>query len=172
MSWGTFLDCCCQCPHLCGEGWPTLPQETLQHYQVQSPVESLLSSSWSWYRWDFVCAPPKTGVSVSPSPMEVLQSNTPGLQDQIPWTKGFPVLCQIPRLGSMTWGSEPSQQWENFFGIIVLQFVGHPPGGHGIWFYRNCAPPTISLQLLLCLWMRGIFFWWVAVSSCRWWFNS
>ena len=26
------------------------------------------------------------------------------------------------------WDSEPSQQWENFFGIIVLQFVCHPPG--------------------------------------------
>ena len=26
------------------------------------------------------------------------------------------------------WGSEPSQQWESFFGIIILKFVGHPPG--------------------------------------------
>ena len=32
-------------------------------------------------------------------------------------------LCQIPRLGSLTWASEPSPQWENVFGIIVLQFV-------------------------------------------------
>ena len=39
------------------------------------------------------------------------------------------ALCQIPRLGSLMWGSEPSQQWENFFGIIVLQFVGHPSSG-------------------------------------------
>ena len=40
--------------------------------------------------------------------------------------------CQTPRLGNLTWGSEPSLQWENFCGIIVLQFVGHPPGSYGI----------------------------------------
>ena len=61
--------------------------------------------------------------------------------------------CQIPRLGRLTWGSEPSVQWENFCGIIILQFVGRPPGCYGIWFYRDCAPPTFSLWLLLCLWM-------------------
>ena len=38
-------------------------------------------------------------------------------------------LCQIPRLGSLMWGLEPWRQCENFFGIVVLQFVGHPPGG-------------------------------------------
>ena len=38
-------------------------------------------------------------------------------------------LCQIPRLGSLTWASEPSQQWENVFGIIVLQlWVAHQAG--------------------------------------------
>ena len=36
--------------------------------------------------------------------------------------------------------------------------MGHPLGGYGIWFYHDCAPPTISLWLLLCLWMWDIFF--------------
>ena len=58
-------------------------------------------------------------------------------------------LCQIPGLESLTWDSEPSQQWENFFGIIVFQFVGHPLGSYGIWFYHDCAPPTFSLCLLV-----------------------
>ena len=57
-------------------------------------------------------------------------------------------LCQIPRLGSLTWGLEPSQ-WENFSGVIVLQPVGHPLGDYGIWFVCDCAPPTISLHLLV-----------------------
>ena len=66
--------------------------------------------------------------------------------------------CQTPRLRSLMWGSEPSLQWVDFCGIIVLQFVGHPPSGYGTWFYCDCAPPTVSLWLLLCLWMWGIFF--------------
>ena len=66
--------------------------------------------------------------------------------------------CWTLRLGSLTWGSESSLQWVNFCGISVLQFLSHPPSSYGIWFYCDCAPPAISLWLLLCLWMRGIFF--------------
>ena len=36
--------------------------------------------------------------------------------------------------------------------------MNHPPSSYGIWFYCDCAPPTISLWLLLCLWLWGIFF--------------
>ena len=72
-------------------------------------------------------------------------------------------LCQIARLGSLLWGPEPSRQWENLFGIIVLQFVGHLPIWYGIWFYHDFAPLTILLQFLLCLWTWGILFWWVPV---------
>ena len=66
--------------------------------------------------------------------------------------------CQTPRLGSLMWGSEPPPQCVDFGGISVLQFVSHPPSSYGIWFYCDCAPPTISLWLLLCLWMWDIFF--------------
>ena len=66
--------------------------------------------------------------------------------------------CWTPRFGSLTWGSEPSLQWVDFCGISVLQFVSHPPSSYGIWFYCDYIPPTISLWLLLCLWMWGIFF--------------
>ena len=34
-------------------------------------------------------------------------------------------LCQILRLGNLLWVLELSKQCENFFGIIVLQFVGY-----------------------------------------------
>ena len=66
--------------------------------------------------------------------------------------------CWTPRLGSLTCGSEPSLQWVYFCFISVLQFVSHPPSRYGIWLYCDCAPPTISLWLLLCLWMWGNFF--------------
>ena len=85
---------------------------------------------------------------------------------------GYQCLCRIPRLGSLMWGWEPWQQWENFVGIIVLQFVGHLPGGYGIWFYCDCALPTVSLWLLHCLWTWGMFFWCVSASSCQCLFNS
>ena len=66
--------------------------------------------------------------------------------------------CQTPSFGILMWGSEPSLQWVDFCGISVLQFVNHPPSSYGIWFYCDCTPPTISLRLLLCLWMWGVFF--------------
>ena len=77
------------------------------------------------------------------------------LKDRFP--EDSKSLCQISRLGSLKWGSETSQQCENFFGIIVLQSVGHPPGGYGIWFDCVYTPTTILLWLL-CFWKRGIFF--------------
>ena len=65
---------------------------------------------------------------------------------------------QTPRFGSLMWGSEPSLQWVDFCGISVLQFVSHSPSSYGILFYCDCASPTVSFWLLLCLWMWGIFF--------------
>ena len=37
---------------------------------------------------------------------------------------GSQSLCLILRLGNLLWTLEVLQQWESFFGIIVLQFVG------------------------------------------------
>ena len=110
--------------------------------------------------------PSKSRVSVSPvkSLVEVLQSNLAGLKRQSP--RGFLFPLPDSQGGNLTQGSEPSQQWENFFGFIVLQFVCCPPSEYGIWFYRDYALPIISLQLLFCLWTQGTFFWCVLASSC------
>ena len=82
------------------------------------------------------------------------------------------AVCWVSRVGNLMWGSESLQQWENFFSIIVLLSVDHPPGGYRIWFYPDCTPPTVLLWLFLCLWMWGIVFWWVLASSCQWLFKS
>ena len=103
-----------------------------------------------------LCVPFKSGVSVSPSPVKVLQSSPSSLPSLILWE--FFLLLPDPRLGSLTWGSEPSLQWVDFCGISVLQFVSHPPNSYGIWFYCDCASPTVSLWLLLCLCIWRIFF--------------
>ena len=44
----------------------------------------------------------------------------------------------------------------------------------GMGFDSKCnfTPPTILLELLLCLWMWGIFFWWDPTFSCQWLFSS
>ena len=77
--------------------------------------------------------PSISGVSVSPRPVKVLQSNPASLQSLILWKFLLPLLD--PRLGSLAWGSKPSLQWLDFWGIIVPQFVSHPPSGYRVLFY-------------------------------------
>ena len=65
--------------------------------------------------------------------------------------------CRTPRLGSLMWGSEPSFHWVDFCGMCSP--VCESPNQQLwdlilLWLF----PPTISLWLLLCLWMWGIFF--------------
>ena len=103
-----------------------------------------------------LCVPSKSGVSVSRSHVE--SCNQIPLAFKVWFSKNSSSHCQTPRFGSLTWGSEPSLQWVDFCGISVLQFVNHPPSGYGIWFYCDWALPTVSLWLLLCLSMWGIFF--------------
>ena len=47
------------------------------------------------------------------------------LASKVKFPGGSQPLCQIPRLEDLLWALELLQQLENFFGIIVLQFVGH-----------------------------------------------
>ena len=44
-------------------------------------------------------------------------------------TRAQSLAQEDPTCRRAMWGSEPSQQWEIFFGIIVLWFVGHSSGG-------------------------------------------
>ena len=57
-----------------------------------------------------------------------------------------------PAVGFRTFTTVGELLWN-----CALQFVGHPPGGYGIWFYCDCAPSTTLLRLLLCLW-TWVFF--------------
>ena len=71
---------------------------------------------------DFVCALQQWGLCF---PVMWESCN----QSLLAFTVRFPgdsqSLCQLPRLGRLTWGLEPSQEWEIVFDVIVLQFVGH-----------------------------------------------
>ena len=70
-----------------------------------------------------------------------------------PNSGGFQTLCQIPRLGNLLWALELLQPCKNFFGIIVLQFVGCPLGGSSVGLMptssrRTC--PTRCASRVCC----------------------
>lgn len=89
-------------------------------------------------------APSKSGVSVPPSPVELLYSRPTGLQSF--WDSSS--QCQTLRLGSLMWGSGLSLLWENLCDIFIFQFGGHSPGRNGIRLCHNSAPPAVLLWLL------------------------
>ena len=127
-----------------GHCWLMPLQENLKHSQVvlaQSPVGWLLLCPGSWRTQDFVCPLQE---SLFPPVLWELCNQIP-----LAFTVRFPVdsqsLGQISRLGSLMWGLEPSQQFENFFCLIILQFLSCPPGRYSIWFYSNCSSPTVLL---------------------------
>ena len=107
---------------------PSLCQRLLNtHWQawLKSLVGSLLLSPGTWYAQCFVCAlqeslfPQSCGKSV-------IKSHWPSKSNSL---GGSQSLCRIPRLGNLLWGRELQQQCENFFGVIVLQFVSRLAGG-------------------------------------------
>ena len=167
MTRGTFLGCCCQCTHPCGESLLT-HVSTGDPPTVAGSFGSLscgVTAPFLWVLVRFSLCPPRLESLFSPVLWK--SYNQIPLAFKFGFLRDSQSLCQIASLGSLMWSSEPSQQWENFFGIIVLQFVGHLPIWYGIRFYPDFAPPTILLKLLLCLQTCGIYFWWVLASSCQ-----
>ena len=67
----------------------------------------------------FVCS-----LQESVSPLLWKFCNQIPLAFKIKFPEGFQFLCWISRLGNLFLTLELLQQCENFFGIIVLQFVG------------------------------------------------
>ena len=160
MPRSTSQNFCCRCPCSCGE--PQLPPTSA------GDPPTLAGSSGSVLLWGhcsffrvlmhtLLCVCPPRVESLFPTVLSKSCNQIP-LAFKVWFSGNSSSRCWTPRLGSLMWGSEPSLQWVDFCDISVLQFVSHPPSSYGIWFYCDCAPPTISLRLLLCLWMWGIFF--------------
>ena len=134
--------------------WPTYPQEAFQCWQVvlvQFPVGSLLLSS------DFVCALQEGSLCIpqscgSPIPKSCWTSSPDFLGIPSPFVRspGWEAWCGIQNLHNS--GRTPLVLL--FSSLWVTQ-----PVGMGFEFYHDGSPPTISLWLLLHLWMWGIFFW-------------
>ena len=163
---GTSQDCCFQCPPPpapCSHSGPMLT-----HASTGDPPILACRSGKSLvgvtipFPWVLMC----TGFCLCPPIVESLfppvlwkSCSSISLAFKVRLSGDSESLYQIPRLGSQIWGSKPSQLlwlrellWYYYFPVCGL-----PPSGYGILFYYDCAPPTISLQLLLYRWTWGIF---------------
>ena len=145
MQRGVFLTWCCQPSHPCGK--PLLTRNSTGNFPVLAgsfglvSLESLLFSSESWCVQGFICALQDWSLCFpQPCGSPVIKSHWPPRSDPQAWK-------HVVRLRTFTTMGELLQQF-------VLQFVGCPPRGDGIWFYHDCNPSAISLWLLLCLWTR------------------
>ena len=159
MPRSTSQNFCCQCPcpHSETQPPPASAGDPLTLASRSSSVSPGVTapSPGSQCAHYFVCALQEWSLCFPQSCQE--SCNQIPLTFKVWFCRNSSSRCRTPRLGSLTWGSEPSFQWVDFCVIIVLQYVSRPPSSYGIWFYCDCAPPTISLRLLLCLWMWGIF---------------
>ena len=85
------------------------------------------------YLWLFhVEVRQKTAKFCKANDLQLKEKKPIGLQGQIPWE--FPVPLLSPQAGRPYVGFRTFTTVGELHGIIVLQFVGHPPGRYGILF--------------------------------------
>ena len=129
---------------------PVTPKHS-QANLAQSLVGSLGLSPGSWCTQGFVCA-----LQQPVSPVLWKIGNRIPLAFQVKFSGASQSLCQISRLGNLLWALEFLQQCENFFSIIVLQFVGCLLGGsmvelslfqEGFW-HTLCLPGLLQPEPL------------------------
>ena len=110
-----------------GHCWSTPSWENLKYSQAgltQSFLGTWILSFGSWCTQGFVCALQESLFSL------VLWKFCfwTLLSFNFRFPRDSQILCRIPRLGSLIWSREPSQQCKNVLSIIVLHFVSCPPG--------------------------------------------
>ena len=118
MPRGTFQDCCCQCLCPCDE-------PVLAHASAEDPLtlaDSFGSVSCG-VTVPFLCArfclyPPRLESVFLPVLWRSYSQIPLGFKARFPGDSQS--LYQIPRLGSLLWSSEHSQQWENLFGLLLF----------------------------------------------------
>ena len=120
-SRGTFQDCCCQCPRSCHE--PLLTQASTGGPPTVAGSFASVSSGvtapfpWVVVRARFCLCPPRVESLV---PLVLWKCcNQSLLAFKVRFPGDSQLLYQIPRLGSLMWGSELSQQRENFFYLFI-----------------------------------------------------
>ena len=118
-------------------------------------------SSWFLAHIRFCLCPPSV---CFPSPVEVLQSNPAGLQNQIPW--GFSVPLLDPQVGESFVAPGTLQQCKNFFGIIVLQFVGHLLGCSMVELMATSSKSTDAIPRASQVCCSPLYTWQATAHPC------
>ena len=131
-----------------GHCWPMPPLETPGHSQAslaQSFLGSQLLFPGSWCAHFLKLKKKKLcPLRVSASPVLWKFSSEIILVFKVKFSEGSQSLCWIPRLRNLLWALELLQQCENFFGIIVLQFVGHLLGGYIVGLMAASSKKTYT----------------------------
>ena len=112
-------DYCCQCP------WPQSRQATihprLPRRPPNTPGRSSSVACGSTAPLPWLCTGIFYSLQVSLLPSVLWKFCIQILMTFKVRFSGDPQsICQISRLGNLIWGLEPSQQCDNFFGVIVL----------------------------------------------------
>ena len=143
-------------PHPPGDPPPVVGKSCSVSYWITS-------SSWV-LMCPLLCVCPPRVESLFP-PVLPKSCNQIPLPFKVWFSRNSSSRCWTTRFGSLTWGSEPSLQWLDFCGIIVLQRLWdlillwlHPS-------YSLTAASSLSLDV-------GYHLWWAPVPSCRWLFSS
>ena len=165
---GTSLDCSCQCPHPCSEPWPT--HRTSSSTKQVVFCEVTVPFPWVLEHTRF-CLYPSRVESLFPPVCgsSIVKFHWPSRSVSV----GIPSpFARYP--GWEAWHGSQNLHNSRRTSLVLLSsslWVTHPTS-MGFDFMVTAALLTILLQLLLCLWTWGIYFWWVPASSCRWLFNS
>ena len=89
-----------------------------------------------------MCVPFKNGVSISPSPVELLCTSPNSLNARC--SRGSFSQCQISMCGDLTWGSEHSLLWMSIYDAVTFQSMGLPTWE--VWGFLYCAINLLPLD--------------------------
>ena len=145
-------DCCCQWPQPHGMSLLTQAStgdsKTLTGKSCSVSCGTTAPFSWVLVHTRFCFCP----LRVSVSPVLWKFCNQISLIFKVSFPGDSQSLCQIPKLGSLLWGLELSQECQNFFGVIALQFVDRPPGSPIVGLMATSSKRTSGTNRIKQLW--------------------
>ena len=142
---------CHQCLYPQGEPLPTSPGDPLRSTVRPGPGSyEIIAFGLSPRAHEILCASLKTDVSISPSPVGLLQSSLTSLQNQLFWGQLLFLMPNYPG-----WGDWCGTQNSRSCGRISATFWRY-----GIWLHHKSIPPTPS--------HCGSFFRYIVVADTLW----